>query len=167
LRIDPKATAVDLSRAAKQWQSIGEAKTAAGRNPEDRHHLRRLSSLLDAIGPFRKSETLWNETAKLLREAGSANERSAVVADQQVKACGRQIEFCSESFHELVLKLTHNQEAAANLTQTRVIAYEFERHADSRPIDWLIQACIKDPVLSRRANWGDGLDLWWLTASID
>lgn len=167
MRIDPKATAVDLSRAAKQWQTLGEAKTAAGRNPEDRNHLRRLSSLLDAVGPFRKSETLWTETAKLLREAGSANERSAVVADQQARACGRQIEFCSESFHELVLELTHNPEATANLTQIRVAAYEFERHADSRPIEWVINACIEDPVLRRRANWGDSLDLWWLTASSD
>lgn len=167
MRIDPKATAVDLSRAAKQWQSLGEAKIAAGRNQEDHNHLRRLSSLLDAIGPFRKSETLWIETAKLLREAGSANERSAVVADQQVRACGRQIEFCSESFHELVLQLSHNQEATANLTQIRVAAYEFERHADSRPIEWLIKACLEDPVLRRRSNWGDNLELWWLTVSGD
>lgn len=167
LRIDPKATAVDLSRAAKQWQSIGEAKTAAGRNPEDRNHLRRLSSFLDAVGPFRKSETLWLETAKLLREAGSANERSAVVGDQQARACGRQIEFCSESFHELVLELTHNQEEMANLTQIRVAAYEFERHADSRPIEWLINACLEDSVLRRQASWGDSLDLWWLSTLDD
>jgi hypothetical protein len=162
LRIDPKATAVDLSRAAKQWQALGETKTAAGRNREDRNHSRRLSSLLDAVGPFRKSQTLWIETAKLLREAGSANERSAVVADQQAKACGRQIDFCSESFHELVLELTHNQEAMANLTLVRVAAYEFERHADGRPIEWLIKVFLEDPILCRRADWGDSLDLWWL-----
>ena len=98
MRIDPKATAVNLSRAAKQWQSVGEMKIAAGRNPADPDGLRRLSSLLDAIGPLAKSQSLWIETAKLLREVGGQDDRSAVTAEKQAGACERQIGFCSESF---------------------------------------------------------------------
>lgn len=163
MRLDPKAAAVDLSRAAKQWQSLGEAKTAAGRNPEDLNHLRRLSSFLDAIGPFGKAQALWIETASLLRELGDTSERSAVVADQQAKACGRQLEFCGESFHELATQLAHHGEQPANLVQSRIAAYEFERNADNRPFEWLIPKFLEDPVLRRRASWGKDIDLWWLT----
>ncbi len=163
MRLDPKAAAVDLSRAAKQWQSLSEAKTAAGRNPEDHDHLRRLSSFLDAIAPFRKAQALWTETASLLRELGSSSERSAVVADQQVQACGRQLEFCGESFHELATQIAHQNDGPANLTQVRIAAYEFERHADNRPFEWLIPKFLEDPVLCRRDSWGEGLDLWWLS----
>jgi len=162
LRLDPKAAAVDLSRAAKQWQSIGEAKTAAGRNPEDTNHLRRLSSLLDAIVPFQKAQDLWIETAALLRELGSSNERSAVVADQQAQACGRQLEFCGESFHELATQVAHQNDRPASLVQNRIAAYEFERHADGRPFEWLIPRFLEDPVLRRRESWGNGVDFWWL-----
>lgn len=164
MRLDPKAAAVDLSRAAKQWQSLGEAKTAAGRNPEDHNHLRRLSSFLDAIGPFRKAQALWTETASLLRELGSTNERSAVVADQQAQSCGRQLDFCGESFHELATHLAHNGGEPANLILNRIAAYEFERNADTRSFEWLIPKFLEDPVLGRRVSWGKDVDLWWLPA---
>ena len=162
MRLDPKATAVDLSRAAKQWQTLGETKIAAGRNAGDRDGLRRLSSLLDAIGPFRKAQELWVETGKLLREVGSSNERSAAVADQQVAACDRQIEFCSQSFYELVLERASDKERPATQAETRIAAYEFERNADKRPIEWMIVQLKADPALGRREAWGDHLDLWWL-----
>lgn len=165
MRLDPKAAAVDLSRAAKQWQAIGEAKTAAGRNPEDHNHLKRLSSFLDAIGPFRKAQALWTETASLLRELGSTNERSAVVADQQAQSCGRQSDFCGESFHELATQLAHGGAQPANLTVSRIAAYEFERHADTRPFEWLIPKFLEDPVLCRSESWGSDLDLWWLPSA--
>lgn len=163
MRLDPKAAAVDLSRAAKQWQSLGEGKIAAGRNQEDHNAQRRLSSLLDAVGPFRRAQTLWVETAKLLREVGSTNERSATVADQQVKTCERQIEFCAESFHEMVMKLAFQSEQPVAPILSRIAAYEFERNADNRPFEWLIPKFLEDPVLRRRASWGKDIDLWWLT----
>jgi hypothetical protein len=164
MRLDPKASAVDLSRAAKQWQSLGEAKTAAGRNPEDHNHLRRLSSFLDAIAPFNKAQELWIETASLLRELGDTNERSAVVADQQAESCGRQLGFCSESFHELATQVAHGGVEPAHLVLSRIAAYEFERHADTRPFEWLVGKFLDDPVLGRRASWGKEVDLWWLPA---
>jgi len=164
VRLDPKAAAVDLSRAAKQWQSIGEAKIAAGRNPEDHNHLRRLSSLLDAIAPFQKAQALWIETASLLRELGSINERSAVVADQQAQACSRQLDFCGESFHELATQVAHHNDRPPSLSLVRVAAYEFERHADNRPFEWLIPKFLADPVLRRHDIWGKDLDLWWLSS---
>ncbi len=163
MRIDPKATAVDLSRAAKQWQSLGEAKITAGRNQGDGNGLRRLSSLLDAVGPLRKSQTLWIEAAKLMREVGAANERSAAVADQQAGACDRQIGFCGESFHELVMERAFDKERPPNLAETRIAAYEFERNADNRPFEWLIAQFLADPALGRRTTWGEGMDLWWFS----
>ena len=165
MRLDPKAAAVDFSRAAKQWQALGEAKTAAGRNPEDHNHLRRLSSFLDAIAPFKKAQELWTETASLLRELGSTSERTAVVADQQVQSCGRQLEFCGESFHELATHLAHNGGEPANLILSRIAAYEFERNADTRTFEWLIPKFLEDPVLRRRESWGNDLDLWWMPGS--
>ena len=164
VRLDPKAAAVDFSRAAKQWQSLGEAKTAAGRNAEDHDEMRRLSSFIDAIGPFRKAQTLWIETAKLLCELGGTAERSAAVADKQAGACERQIEFCGESFHELVMQLAFNKERPATLVHNRIAAYAFERNADNRPFEWLVPRFLDDPVLSRRESWGDNLDLWWLSS---
>lgn len=163
MRLDPKAAAVDLSRAAKQWQTLGEGKIAAGRNPEDSNAKRRLSSFLDAVAPFRKAQTLWVETAKLMREVGSANERSATVADQQVKTCDRQIEFCAESFNEIVMKLAYQTEQPASPILSRIAAYEFERSADNRPFEWLIAQFRQDQVLNRRQNWGKDIDLWWLS----
>ncbi len=161
MRLDPKATAVDLSRAAKQWQTLGEAKVTAGRNSVDREGLRRLSSFLDAVGIFRKSQALWIETAKLLREVGDSTERSAVVADQQAGACDRQIEFCSQSFHELVMERISDKERPATQAETRIAAYEFERSADGRPLEWMIAQLNADPALGRRESWGDHQDLWW------
>ena len=161
MRIDPKATAVDLSRAAKQWQSLGEAKITAGRNPADSDGLRRLSSLLDAVGPLRKSQELWIEAAKLMREVGGANDRSAAVADQQAEMCERQIGFCGESFHQLGLERAFDKERPPNLVETRIAAYEFERSADNRPVEWLITRFLEDPALGRRESWGENLDLWW------
>ena len=163
VRIDPKATAVDLSRAAKKWQSLGEEKIAAGRNQNDHDAVRRLSSLLDAVDPLRRSQALWSEAAKLLREVGDGNERSAVVADQQAAACGRQIEFCGESFHEIVMQRAFDKERPATQIETRIAAYGFERSADHRSISWLIERFLEDPVLRRRGSWGEHLDLWWLT----
>lgn len=167
MRIDPKATAVDLSRAAKQWQSLGEAKITAGRNQGDSNGLRRLSSLLDAVGPLRKSQTLWAETAKLMREVGGANDRSAGVADQQAEACERQIGFCGESFHELALERAFDKERPPGLAETRIAAYEFERSADNRPVEWLITRFFEDPALGRRESWGEDLDLWWFPQASD
>jgi hypothetical protein len=161
MRIDPKATAVDLSRAAKQWQALGEAKITAGRNKGDPDGPRRLSCLLDAVGPLRKSQALWIETGKLLREVGGSNERSAAVADQQAGVCDRQIGFCGESFHELVMERAFDKQRPPTLVETRIAAFEFERNADNRPIEWLIAQFLKDPALGRRASWGDDLDLWW------
>jgi hypothetical protein len=161
VRIDPKATAVDLSRAAKQWQALGEAKIAAARNRNDTDALRRLSSHLDAVEPFKRSQALWLESAKLLREAGVGNERSAVVADQQARACDRHIEFCTESFHELTLERAFDKERPPSLIETRVAAFEFERKADNRSLDWLIEHLREDPALGRRASWGEHLDLRW------
>ena len=163
VRIDPKATAVDLSRAAKQWQSLGETKITAGRDQGDSSGLRRLSSLLDAIGPLRKSQALWVEAAKLMREVGGANDRSAAVADQQAEICGRQIGFCGESFHELALERAFDKEHPPDLAETRIAAYEFERSADNRPIEWLVTRFIEDPALGRRESWGEGMDLWWFS----
>lgn len=165
MRLDPKAAAVNLSRAAKQWQSLGEAKVAAGRNPELHDLTRRLSSFLDAIEPFKKAQSLWTETASQLRELGSTSERSALVADQQAKACVRQLEFCGESFHELVLRLTQSNDPPSTLVQIRIAAYEFERNADSRPFEWLIPKFTADPVLRRRESWGQDADVWWLATS--
>lgn len=167
MRIDPKATAVDLSRAAKQWQSLGEAKITAGRNKGDRDGLRRLSSLLDAVAPLKKSQELWIEVAKLMREVGGADDRSATVADQQAKACAGQIGFCGESFHELALERAFDKERPPNLAETRIAAYEFERSADNRPIEWLIPRFVEDPALSRRESWGENLDLWWISPASD
>lgn len=164
MRLDPKAAAVDLSRAAKQWQSIGEAKIAAGRNPEDRDLVRRLSSLLDAVAPFRQAEALWVETAAQLRELGSTEERSAAVADKQAATCGRQREYCGESFHEFAMQIAHHDHLRSNLILSRIAAYEFERQADSRPVEWLIRKFLDDPVLGRRESWGGGVDLWWLSS---
>lgn len=166
MRLDPKATAVDLSRAAKQWQALGEAKVAAGRNRGDADALRRLSSLLDAVGPFRKSRELWLESAKLLREVGDGNERSAAVAEQQAKACDRQIEFCTDSFHELALERAFDKERPPGLVETRIAAFEFERKADNRSLEWLIGRFLEDPALGRRETWGERLDLWWLAAPV-
>lgn len=163
MRIDPKATAVDLSRAAKQWQFLGEAKITAGRNQGDSDGLRRLSSLLDAVGPLEKSQQQWIEVAKLMREVGGENDRAAVVADQQARTCERQIGFCGESFHEIALERAFDKERPPNLAETRIAAYEFERSADNRPIEWLITQFIEDPALGRRETWGEHLDLWWLT----
>ena len=163
VRIDPKATAVDLSRAAKQWQSLGEAKITAGRNPTDNDGLRRLSSLLDAVAPLRKSQALWTEVAKLMREVGGANERSAAVADQQAGVCDRQIKFCGESFHEFVMERASNKERPPSLAEIRIAAYEFERNADNRPFEWLINQFLEDPALGRRESWGENLDLWWFS----
>ena len=165
MRLDPKAAAVDLSRAAKQWQSLGEAKTAAGRNPEDHDLTRRLSSFLDAIDPFKRAQALWTETASQLRELGSTSERSAVVADQQAQACIRQLEFCGESFHELVLRLTQKNDRPPTLVQIRIAAYEFERNADNRPFEWLIPKFLADPVLRQQKSWGQDVDAWWLSPS--
>ena len=162
MRVDPKATAVDLSRAAKQWQLLGEEKITAGRNASDHDDLRRLSSFLDAVGPFKKSQALWTETAKVLRELGGANERPAAVADQEAGACGRQIEFCGESFHELAMRRAHDKGRPATHVHTRIAAYEFERNADHRPIEWSMARFREDPVLCRRSSWGENLDLWWL-----
>lgn len=162
-RIDPKATAVDLSRAAKQWQSLGEAKITAGRNQGDSDGLRRLSSLLDAVGPLEKSQQQWIEVAKLVREVGGENDRAAVVADQQARTCELQVGFCGESFHEIALERAFDKERAPNLAETRIAAYEFERSADNRPIEWLITQFHQDPALGRRETWGEHLDLWWLT----
>ena len=167
VRIDPKATAVDLSRAAKQWQSLGEAKITAGRNPADSDGLRRLSSLLDAVGPLRKSQELWIEAAKLMREVGGANDRSAAVADQQAKACAGQIGFCGESFHELALERAFDKERPPNLAEIRIAAYEFERSADNRPIEWLVTRFLEDPALGRHESWGENLDLWWISPASD
>lgn len=166
MRIDPKATAVDLSRAAKQWQTLGEAKITAGRNPADRDGLRRLSSLLDAVGPLRKSQALWIEVGKLMREVGGANERSAAVADQQAGVCDRQIKFCGESFHELVMERAADKERPPSLAETRIAAYEFERNADNRPFEWLINKFLEDPALGRRESWGENLDLWWFSQAL-
>ena len=163
MRIDPKATAVDLSRAAKQWQALAEAKITAGRNQGDHDGLRRLSSLLDAIGPLRKSQALWLETGKLLREVGGNNERSAVVTDQQAGVCERQIGFCGESFHELVMERAFDKERPPCLLETRIAAYEFERNADHRPFEWLISRFLEDPALGRRESWGEHADLWWFS----
>jgi hypothetical protein len=163
VRIDPKATAVDFSRAAKQWQTLGEAKITAGRNPADSNGLRRLSSLLDAVGPLRKSQALWIEVAKLMREVGGANERSAAVADQQAGVCDRQIRFCGESFHELVMERAADKERPPSLAETRIAAYEFERNADNRPFEWLINQFLADPALGRRESWGENPDLWWFS----
>jgi hypothetical protein len=167
VRIDPKATAVDLSRAAKQWQSLGEAKITEGRNQGDRDGLHRLSSLLDAIGPLRKSQAHWIEVAGLMREVGGANDRSAAVADQQAKSCASQIGFCGESFHELVMERAFDKEHPPNLAEIRIAAYEFERNADSRPIEWLISQFLQDPALGNRESWGENLDLWWFSQVSD
>jgi len=167
VRIDPKATAVDLSRAAKQWQSLGEAKITAGRNPGDNDGLRRLSSLLDAVGPLSKSQALWIEVANLMREVGGANDRSAAVADQQAKSCGSQIGFCAESFHNLVMERASDKEHPPNLAEIRIAAYEFERSADNRPVEWLINRFLEDPALGRRESWGENLDLWWASPVSD
>lgn len=167
MRIDPKATAVDLSRAAKQWQSLGEAKITAGRNPGDRDGLRRLSSLLDAVGPLSKSQALWIEVANLMREVGGANDRSAAVADQQAKSCGSQTGFCAESFHNLVMERASDKEHPPNLAEIRIAAYEFERNADNRPFDWLIAQFLDDPVLGRRETWGEDIELWWFSRASD
>jgi len=162
MRIDPKSTAVDLSRAAKQWQSLGEAKIAAGRNASDPNPARRLSNILDAVAPLEKARQLWTETAKLLREAGSSNERSAMVADREAASCGRQAEYCGEAFHDTVMHCNAGAQQKPSPLLTRIIAYEFERNADSRPLDWLIERFREDPVLGRRECWGADVDLWWL-----
>lgn len=167
MRIDPKATAVDLSRAAKQWQSLGEAKITAGRNQGDHDGLRRLSSLLDAIAPLKKSHDQWIEAAKLMREVGGANDRSAAAADQQAKTCAGQIGFCGESFHELALERAFDRERPPSPAEIRIAAYEFERSADNRPIEWLITRFLEDPVLSKRESWGENPDLWWFSRVSD
>jgi len=162
VRIDPKTTAVDLSRAAKMWQSLGDEKVVVGRKSGDHDELRRLSCLLDAVGALVKARELWLETAKALRELGSASERPAAVADQQAGACSRQVEFCGESVHELVMERVSNKERPLTPFFTRIAAYEYERHADHRSINWLIARFLEDPVLRRREAWGEQLDLWWL-----
>ena len=159
---DDGSGAVDLSRAAKQWQALGEEKIVAGRNAGNPKELHRLSSLLDAIGPFRKAEELWLGAATSLRAAGDRNEKTAAVADQQAGTCSRQIDFCGETFHENVLQWAFDQHTARNQAYTRIAAYEFERHADNRPFEWLIPKFLDDPVLRRRESWGAELDLWWL-----
>jgi len=85
-----------------------------------------------------------------------------LVADKQAKTCGRQIEYCGESFHELATQIAQRDDLRSNLNLVRIAAYEFECNADRRPLEWLIPKFLDDPVLGRRESWGKGVDLWWL-----
>jgi len=158
---DDGSGAVDLSRAAKQWQALGEEKIVIGRNANDPKVLHRLSCLLDAIGPFRKAEELWLDAAKSLRAAGDRNARTADVADQQAGTCARQIAFCGETFHEIVLQWAFDQSTALSPAHTRISAYEYERHGRSEPLDALIPRFRADPILRVLETWDEDEDLWW------
>jgi hypothetical protein len=165
MQVDVEKLAVDLSRAAKKWEVLGEEKIVVGRNADMLDVLRRLSSLLDAVGPYTRAKALWVETAAALREAGGHKERAAVVAEQHASRCGRQVEFCGESFNEIVMKWAFDTEKAWSPVETRIAAFEYERHAKGRPVEELIDQFNEDPVLSRPSSWGEGLDLWWMGGS--
>jgi hypothetical protein len=159
---DDGSRAVDLSRAAKQWQAVGEEKVVVGRNSRDPNVMHRLSCVLDAIGPFRKAEELWLLAAESLKAGGERTERSAGVAEQQAAACGRQIEFCGETFHEIVLQWAYDQGMSLSPEQSRIAAYEYERSGKGEPLDALIPRFKSDPILRRVETWGEDEDLWWL-----
>jgi hypothetical protein len=129
--------------------------------------MRRLSSLLDAVGPYRKAEALWSAAAAGLRRVGGQDERSAAVADQHAENCARQVAFCGETFHEIVTQWAYDKDKNWSHVHTRIAAFEYERHANRESLDELILKFIVDPVLRHRSAWGEAEDAWWMDTAVN